>query len=321
MADMPLITGSSSRNDFQNPPRRVTATQYGSPVFAEPPALKIHTRLPPAYPVSTYPTYVRYSAYPPPCRPKRPFRNCNKVLNFTPVAETESRIQSEIETLLLVPRYHRLQYVPRVFTWDWTVREHITGLERLSRFLSKASIDDLASGPEAISMFLYTAKLNKIDIGLLDWPQGYWNALYTKERGYHKLVIEMALLKLANRISIQQKCIDQGYGGTVQAEAITDSEHSDSHSEHSDRHSEPESDSPTSFASAGLARLSLADDPLISFWDGASDDSEDEAGIAEGETLNRQEWADFVNVSQRREGLGMLASMVGFTLSLEMGNV
>lgn len=297
-------TGSSSRCDFQNPPRRVTVTQYGSPGYAEPPA----------YPELRYPTHVQYSAYPPPRRPRGPFGNCNRVLDFTPTAETESRIQSEIEAILLVPRYHRLQYVPRVLTWGWTAREHLTGLERLSRFLSKASIDDLASGPEAIGMFLYTAKLNNIDIGLLDWPQGYWNALYTKKRGYHKMVIEMALRKLDNLISIQQKRIDQECGGTTQAEAITDSEYSSSHSE-------SESDSLTSFVSAGLDRLSLTDDPLIVLWDGASGDSEGESGIAEGEMLNKQEWADFLNVNQRRDGLGVLTTLVGVALSLAIRNV
>lgn len=326
LSSMEDITGSSSRSGYQNPPRRVTATKYGSPIYSEnkPLVFKTHKRVPRAYPVRLYPVVLRYSAYPPPNRPQRPFRGCNKIIDFGPASrigpeigpeigpdirprirpeirpETESEVEPETKPVVLVPRYHRLQYVPRIFTWDWTVREHVTGLEMLRDYLSQGSVADLASNPEAVGMFLYTAKVCKVNIGLLDWPQGYWNPVYAKDRKYHKLVIKRALVKLEKLISEEKNRIEDGFGGTVDGELLTDSD------------SGSESDSASSFAAAGLERLSSADNPLISVCDGASGDSSDEVGAAEVEVLDKLEWLDFIHVSRAREGLGWWASLVGF---------
>lgn len=112
----------------------------------------------------------------------------------------------------MIPRCHRLHYVPRIFTWNWTAREHLVGLERLQRFLQQFPTSKLTSDPEVIAEYLYVAQLNKIHIGLLKWPKHYWNALYVKECPLHELIAKGMEVKLARGIREERRRIDGGFG-------------------------------------------------------------------------------------------------------------
>lgn len=204
VANMPSMIGIGSRRPPRVPRRKVTSTEFGSPVFAEPPAPVIKHELPLSYPVLRYSNWSRYSAFPPPPKPMRRFKGCNTVIDF--------RADIENEPIEVIPRCHRLHYVPRVFTWNWTAREHLVGLERLQRFLQQFPTSKLTSDPEVIADYLYAAQLNKIHMGLLKWPKHYWNALYVKECPLHELIAKGMEVKLARRIREERDRVDGGFG-------------------------------------------------------------------------------------------------------------
>lgn len=117
------------------------------------------------------------------------FRDCNTKIDFSHGFVTSS--------IAKIPRYHQLHYVPRVFTWDWTALQRLTGYERLQRFLFK---NPIPVGQHAIGLYLYCAKTEKVDLGLLMWPQGYWEARYEKSKGGHQAVGKMMKQQLKKLI-------------------------------------------------------------------------------------------------------------------------
>lgn len=295
MASMPPAAGDDSRGDSQNPRRKLTSTVYGSPVFSKPPTPTIHRTAPPFYPVWKYPSWQKYSAYPPPLGPQRKFRGCNTVLDFTSKPSSKP--------IFPVPHYHTIHYIPRVFTWDWTARQHLTGLKRLQRFLSRFPIAEIPAHPEAIGVYLYIAKREDVDLGLLGWPQRFWNTQYLERRGFRELVEETSELKLRERIRAEQYRVDEEFPDITPDELYEDS----------DGIPEPESDSPSLPGSDDVPSLSSDDGHSSGSWDDGYD-----AEMAELDEMDEREWLEFVDVNQQREGLGWWAAKMDTYMSLMM---
>lgn len=228
------MVGSGSRCQTR---RKVISTEYGSPVFTKTMTARPTSEPHLPYTEGKYPNWRRYSAYPPPPGDDVRFRGCNTVIDFKP--------KTEVKPTAVIPRCFRLHYVPRIFTWDLTAREHLTGLERLERFLLQFPISKLTSDPKATADYLYNAKLRKVDIGLLKWPKGYWNAFYIKECPLHILMEKGMRVKLERRIREEKHRIKEGFADITPGEWFAESE---SESE-SDSSVPPESDPDSLFGS------------------------------------------------------------------------